>query len=196
MRRFSAMIDFESDKWEEQMLLDNLTKPHLFESRKRIEETVLDIFQTLDIYFENIAIRENDPISHEVHNKFSEVFYITQERLMGHTPLKTAEIYREIAHFIDGLVLYGAQKGQAIEATADWLGKGKDTVEKAAKTHCRVKFETKSQIAKFATYKKGYPLMAKLKLLPFIRAQKRPFIANNNEIQSAYDLMMSDLEPF
>lgn len=190
------MIDFESDRWEEQMLLENLTKPDLFGSRKRAEESVLDILQALDIYFENVAIRENDPISLEVYNRFSEVFYITQERLKGHTPLKTSEVYREIAHFIDGLVLYGAQKGQAIEATADWLGRGKDMVEKAAKTHCRVKFETKSQITEFTVYKKGYPLMASLKLLPFIKAQKRPFIAKSNEIQSAYDLMMSDLEAF
>lgn len=190
------MIDFESDKWEEQMLLDDLTKPHLFGSRKRIERSVLDIFQALSIYFENVAIRENDPISLEVYNRFSEVFYNTQEQLKGRTPLKTSEIYREIAYFIDGLVLYGAQKGQAIEATADWLIKGKDVVEKAAKTHCRVKFETKSQIADFPVYKKGFPLMASLKLLPFIRGQKQPFIAKNNEIQSAYDLMVSELEAF
>lgn len=190
------MIDFERDDWEEQMLLDDLTKPDLFGSRKRIEESVLDILQTLDIYFENIAIREDNQIYRDIHDLFQTLRYTSHALLLKNTPLKTTEIYREIAHFIDGLVLYGAQKGQAIEATADWLGKGKDVVEKAAKTHCRVKFETKSQIAKFATYKKGYPLMAKLKLLPFIRSQKRPFIAKNNEIQSAYDLMMSDLEAF
>ncbi len=190
------MSNFREDKWEERLLIDNLTKLDIFGRRKRIEKSVLDIFQVLNIYFENVAIRENDPISLEVYDRFSEVFYITQEKLTKHTPLKTAEKYKEIALFIDGLVLYGTQKGEAIEATADWLGKGKDIVEKAAKDYCKVKFETKSQIANFTVYKKVFPVTASLRLLPFIKAQKRPFIANSNEIQSAYDLMMSDLEAF
>lgn len=204
------MIDFDADDWQEQMLLEQLNKPNLIHPKVSAIQSAYKVLGILNIYLESKAVGQNDTAIFKASDRLNLITTYLQQRLLDKEPLKTTEINKEtvnkellktieinkdIANFIDGLVLYGAKKADAIKATADWLGRGVYTVENAAKSHCRVKFKTKGQIDNFERSKKSYILIGIHYTLRLIKSREKQFFTDNKSVQSAYELMIADYRP-